>query len=81
MSANAEPRPTIGLEQIRPAFLPENRNKTSAAALAGVPEQLRRLAIFLSGLNLADFLLQMPVGRQHVQSSVQIVIEKENAEL
>jgi hypothetical protein len=47
----------------------------------GVPKQLRRLLIVLAGDDLVDLLLQVTVGRQHVQPPVQVVVEEEHAEL
>ena len=70
------------LEQIAARLLRRiTAMKPPPSALTGVPEQLRRLRVGLALLDLADLLLQVAVGRQQIQPAVQIVIEKEHAEL
>src|SRR4051812_14459688 len=39
----------------------------------GVPKKLRRLTILLARHHLVDVVLQMAVGREYVQSAIEIV--------
>ena len=73
--------PDDGFEQVRTGLFRRNGDKASAILVAGVPKQLGRLRVGLARLDFADFLLQMPVGREQVQPAVQIVIEEEQTKL
>src|SRR5262245_29376714 len=67
--------PNDGLKQVRARL----RGRDGGKAFAVIPEQLGRLPIGLAGLDLTDFLLEMPVGGQHIETAVQVVIKKEQA--
>src|SRR6267378_1601170 len=67
------------LEKILSSFPLRNWHKARAAGRARVPKELRGLGIGLALLNLADLLLQMAIRGEHVESAIQIVIEKENS--
>ena len=47
---------------------------------SGVPEQLRRLFIGLAGIDGIDFTLQMTVGLQQVETTVEVVVQKQDSE-
>ena len=48
---------------------------------SGVPEQLGRLTVLLAGLNLGDFLLQVSVDAEQVETPVEIPVEEHHPEL
>src|SRR5204863_3063884 len=52
---------------------------TASCRAAGIPKELGRLAVVLTGLDLVDFFLEMAVDTEQVQPAIQIVIKKENA--
>ena len=57
------------------------RSREEAAFAALVPEQLCRLLVTLSLDHLVDLRLQVAVAGQEIKATVQVVVQKENAEL
>ena len=66
--------------EVAPHEVGRRRPKFGRLADAAVPEQLRRLLVELRLLDLVDVLLEMAVGGEDVEATIEIDIGKENAE-
>src|ERR1043165_3840553 len=69
------------LEKIRAAFGLGHGFKTHALFVAAIPEQLSGLTILLERIDAVYFRFQMAIGGENVQPAIEVVIEKEQAEL
>src|SRR5207244_6175666 len=68
-----------GPEKIRPRITLCDRHEAGLAR--AVPEELCGLFISLARLDQADVRLQVAITRQQIEPAIQVVIEKERAEL
>src|SRR5437016_351910 len=68
------------LDQIRAALVCGHSFEAHAVLVAAIPEKLGRLTILLQRIHSVDFRLQMAIRREHIQSTIEVVIEKKQTE-
>src|SRR5262249_24784263 len=63
------------------SLLSWHKHKLGPLARSGVPEQLSSLAVLLARIHLVDLVFDVPIGMQHIQAAVEVVIKQQEPEL